>query len=93
MENIISLLNENKLVLKNCDEEEQNKYLLEIYKSILLYLYSINDLVALKLKDFGDEFVEIENKENEKILKEIREDILNEVKKEINFFLFGDVDI
>ena len=40
---------------------------------------------------FEDEFVVLENKTIEVILKEIRDDILNQIKKDINFLLFDDM--
>lgn len=92
MENFMRKFTENKIILKNCNKEEQYKNLSQIYKFILFYLYSDENITDIKLKNFEDEFVEVGNKENEEVLKEIREDILREIKKEINFYLFENVD-
>lgn len=78
--------------LSELSKEDQETYLLFIYKHALYYIYSNKDTVDMKLKNFEDEFVEINKKSNEEILIEVKKDILNEINKEINYCFFDNVD-
>ena len=66
--------------------------ILFLYKSILYYIYQEKSIVDSKIKDFEDEFVEVGDKSNDELFREIREDILYSIRKEINYFLFENVD-
>lgn len=80
------------VVLNDLSKTKQYTYIYFLYKYILYNLYSDRDIVNYKMLDFfEDEFVVVENKTIEVILKEIRDDILNQIKKDINFLLFDDM--
>ena len=88
---VSSVLNGN-VALNDLSETKQYTYIYFLYKYILYNLYSDRDIVNYKMIDFfDDEFVIVENKTIEDILKEIRDDVLKQMKKDINIWLFNDM--
>lgn len=79
--------------LKKLNDDEQHIYIYFLYKYLLYNLYRNENIVNYKMKDlFDDDFVVMEeNKTIEVILKEIRDDILNQIKKDMNIWLFDDM--
>lgn len=79
--------------LKKLNDDEQHIYIYFLYKYVLYNLYRNETIVNYKMKDlFDDEFVVVEeNKTTEEILTEIRDDILSQVKKDMNIWLFDDM--
>ena len=89
---VASSVLKGNVVLNDLSETKQYTYIYFLYKHILYNLYSDRDIVNYKMLDFfEDEFVVIEDKTIEVILKEIRDDILNQIKKDMNFLLFDDM--
>ena len=89
---VASSVLKGNVVLNDLSKTKQYTYIYFLYKYILYNLYSDRDIVNYKMLDFfEDEFVVVENKTIEVILKEIRDDILNQIKKDINFLLFDDM--
>lgn len=89
---VFGVLNED-ITLTDLDEEKQYIYTYFLYKYILYKIYGNKDTVNYKMKDFfDDEFTLVENRTNNEFLKEIRNDILNELRKEINYAFFEDKD-
>lgn len=93
MSEIISLIILNgNIELKTFDRVKQDIMIIFLYKSILYYIYQEKSIVDSKIRDFEDEFVEVGDKSNDELFREIREDILYSIRKEINYFLFENVD-
>ncbi|WP_177162284.1 hypothetical protein [uncultured Fusobacterium sp.] len=89
---VFGILNED-ITLTDLDEEKQYTYTYFLYKYILYKIYGDKGTVNYKMKDlFDEEFPLVENRTNKKFLQEIRDDILNEIRKEINYSLFEDID-
>lgn len=63
-----------------------------IYTNIFEYIGISAYKTSNYLKDISDCFIETKGKENDEILREIREDVINILKKDINYCLFEDKD-
>lgn len=89
---VASSVLKGNVVLNDLSETKQYTYIYFLYKHILYNLYSDRDIVNYKMLDFFEnEFVITEDKTTKDILKEIRDDILNEIKKDMNIWLFDDM--
>lgn len=89
---VFGVLNEN-ITLTDLDEEKQYTYTYFLYKYILYKIYGDKGTVNYKMKDlFDEEFPLVENRTNKEFLQEIRNDILNEIRKEINYAFFENQD-
>lgn len=89
---VFGVLNED-IILTDLDEEKQYIYTYFLYKYILYKIYEDTGTVNYKMKDlFDEEFPLVENRTNKEFLQEIRNDILNEIRKEINYAFFENQD-
>ncbi len=89
---IASLVINGDINLTVLSADEQNTYIYFLYKYILYNFYNDKDTVNYKIIDlFDDEFVTVENQTTDEILKEIRDDVLEQIKKDINIWLFNDM--
>lgn len=75
------------------NQTELDQYIASIYMVFLEYL-GLNDNSADEyIKDFMEDYFEIENKTNNEIIQNIREDILREFRKCINYCYWEDRDM
>lgn len=88
LEKIVS----NEIIIKNLDEDKQYDCMKQLYMEILTYVYGDEETARYNLLDFTEYFGELD-KNNKDILIEIRDDILHEIKKSINYCIFEDVDV
>lgn len=88
-EDIIKTLLENKVVLKDLPFEERYKIGKQVYKELMEILELDKDVIEFKLKDAEDVFAkDDETLSNEDFIKQVLDDILNEIKKDV-FFKIG----
>ena len=85
---IINKLLENKINLSNLDYDKRYETILNVYEEILKYIYGENStIVDYKMNDFSVDLPPVNTNNNKDILKVIRDDILNEIKKEIDYLI------
>lgn len=85
---IIKELLENKIILKNLCDEEKYKTILNIYNEMLEYIYIENNInIEYKIDTFLEDISTIKTNTNVEALKNIRDNILNKIKKEINYLI------
>lgn len=88
-EDIIKTLLENKVVLKDLPFEERYEIGKQVYKELMEILELDKDVIEFKLKDAEDVFAkDDETLSNEDFIKQVLDDILNEIKKDV-FFKIG----
>lgn len=81
---IIESLLENKIILKDLPEEEQYKVAEKTYRKIMELLNLDEEVIEFKIKDAEDVFLdEVENVSNKDFVKNVLDDVLNEIKKDI----------
>lgn len=75
------------------DKSELETYIEIIYKTMMKYIGLDDISTETYIIDFTyDDIINIEGKTNEQIIEEIRDDILNEFKKDLNFLCFENRD-
>lgn len=85
---IIEELLKNKIILNDLCDEEKYKIILNVYNEILKYIYTENNInIEYKMNTFSEDVSMIKTNTNIETLKNIRDDILNEIKKEIDYFI------
>lgn len=84
----------NKINLSDIEDELQlETYIKAIYTTMMEYIGLDNNSIQSYIEDFlDDDMVNVEGKTNEQILEEIRDDILNEFKKDFNYLCFENRD-
>ena len=82
----------NEIIIKDLDKDKQYDCMERLYMEILTYVYGDEETARYNLLDFTEYFGELD-RSNKDILIEIRNDILHEIKKSINYCIFEDVDI
>lgn len=79
---------ENKINLSNLDYDKRYETILNVYEEILKYIYGENSIIVdYKMNDFSVDLPPLNKNNNKDILKVIRDDILNEIKKEIDYLI------
>lgn len=75
------------------DKSELETYIEIIYKTMMKYIGLDDISTETYIIDFTyDDIINVEGKTNEQIIEEIRDDILNEFKKDLNFLCFENKD-
>lgn len=75
------------------DKSELETYIEIIYKTMMKYIGLDDISTETYIIDFTyDDIINIEGKTNKQIIEEIRDDILNEFKKDLNFLCFENRD-
>lgn len=75
------------------DELTIEHYIRAIYTTIMEYIGLDSNSIQSYIEYFiDDEMIDVKNKTNEQILEEIRDDILNEFRKDFNYLCFEDKD-
>ena len=78
--------------LSDYNEKIQEIYILFIYKHILYYIYNDTVQVNLKLKDYDTTSIKVQNRHNEDVLLDIKNDVLTKMNLELNKCLFDNED-
>ena len=83
---------ENEINLSEIEDElELEKYIRAIYEIMMSYIGLNSEPIQFYIMDFiNDEMIDVKGKTNEQIFEEIRDDILNEFRKDFNYLCFED---
>ena len=75
------------------DEFKIEHYIRAIYTTMMEYIGLDNNSIQSYIEYFlDDDMINVEGKTNEQIMEEIRDDILNEIRKDFNYLYFEDKD-
>lgn len=94
LDNYFINVKENIIKLSEIEDmSELETYITIIYHTMMKYIGLDDNSIEKYIIDFTyDDIIDVKGKTNEQILKEIRDDVLNEFKKDLNFLCFEDKD-
>lgn len=94
-EQLFESIREERIIISEIkDETELYRCLEAIYRIMLEYIGLNNIKINQCLKDLlEDTIIETEYKTNDEIVRDIRNDILYYLRKELNYCYFDDVDM
>lgn len=94
-EQLFESIREGRIIISEIEDEIKLYQCLEAIYRIMLEYIGLNDIaINGLLKDLlEDEVLETEGKTNNEIVRDIRNDILYYLRKELNYCYFDDVDM
>lgn len=94
-EQLFESIREERIIISELEDEIKLYQCLEAVYRIMLEYIGLNDISVNRCLKYllEDQILETEGKTNDEIVRDIRNDILYYLRKELNYCYFDDVDM